>query len=380
MAKPPAGSSPTRSERPFSRWLGSGTPSSPVTLTYTDPNGNPATWIIRFTAQTVKTYFGCTNVGEYGPTSRNLVSEIDLPDQGTIPADKYTLTYESTPGYPGDVTARLASVTLPTGGTINYVYSGINNGISCNDGALGGAIPVLTRQTPDGTWTYTRVDTSPWTTITTTIADPLANQTVVTFMRAQNSEDGYETQRKIYNGSSTLLQTISTCYDGTVAAPCGQMQYGLPLVSQKSIFSQWSNGQESEQNTIYDTPFMSGTGTSNYGRVAEVDEYDFGNGAPGSLLRKTTTSYASLSENIVNDGAVTGPIADRPSQVSVYDGSNNLKAQTTYTYDGATPVSAGITTQHVSMTGSRGNPTTITRLVSGSSTASVILLTSTPAR
>ena len=96
--------------------------------------------------------------------SENLVSSIDLPDGAS-----YQITYEGTPGFSGDVTTgRIASVKLPTGGTITYSYSGANNGITCADGSAA----TLTRATPDGTWTYAHTEPAspaPWTT---TVTDP----------------------------------------------------------------------------------------------------------------------------------------------------------------------------------------------------------------
>jgi len=187
---------------------GFGTPASPLTFTYTAPSGANPSYAMKYSTYIVQTNFGCSGISEYGPTSNSLVSEIDLPDVATNPSDKYTFNYEQTPGVPGNVTGRLASVTLPTGGTIYYTYSGGNNGTTCADGSTAG----LTRQTPDGTWTYARTIGS-GAASTTTITDPstAANQTVVQFQGI------YETQRPIYQGSQasgTLLQTINSCYNG----------------------------------------------------------------------------------------------------------------------------------------------------------------------
>ena len=86
--------------------------------------------------------------------------------------------------------------------------------------------------------------------------------------------------------------------------------------------------------------------------MTEVDEYDFGSGAPPSTpLRKTVTAYASLSNNITN----------MPSSVIVEDASNNVKAKTTYAYDETGVVSTTGTPQHNAVTGSRGNATTVKR-------------------
>jgi RHS repeat-associated protein len=327
---------------------GSGTPSSPLTFTYSAPSGANAPYTMKFTSQTVRTNFGCSGVSEYGPTAQNLVSEIDLPD-GT----KYLFTYESTPGYSGDVTGRLASVTLPTGGTISYFYSGGSNGITCADGSAA----TLTRSTPDtgsNYWTYAHSESgSAWTT---TITDPQGNQKVIDFQGI------YRTETQTYQGSTagTLLKTTYICYNGS-AVPCNSTAIGLPI-SQLAHVVQWpgTSGLQSKNVKFYNS----------YGLLTEKDEYSYGTSGPGSLVRKTLTAYASLSNGIVS----------MPSSVTVEDSSGNIKSRSTYCYDEGTP--SGTTTcnaagsptatsgtpQHVAITGSRGNLTTSTSLVSGSTT------------
>lgn len=342
---------------------GSGTPASPKTFTYTAPSGANAVYTLKYTAYTVKTNFGCSGISEYGPTAQNLPSELDLPDGST-----YIFTYESTPGFSGDVTARLASVKLPTGGTINYTYTGSNNGIVCTDGSAAG----LTRQTPDGTWTYSHTIDGYSTPGSTTITDPQSNQTVMSFVEI------FPTETSTYQGSmapANLLKTSLNCYNGTVPsgtpATCGSASITLPITELTS-YIQLPNGSsflESKVDTFYDKETVGSTTNSN-GLLTETDEYGYGAGAPGALVRKTLTTYATLANNIVN----------RPATVTVQDGSGNVRAQTTYCYDEGTP--SGTTTcnatgsptatagtpQHVAITGSRGNPTTITSLVTGSTT------------
>ncbi len=161
---------------------GSGTPASPMTFTYTAPSGASASYTMKYTAYTVQTNFGCSGITEYSPTSNNLVSEIDLPD-----STKYTFTYEPTPGHTGNVTGRLASVTLPTGGTISYTYSGGNNGITCADGSTA----TLTRTTPDGTRTYAHSESgTAWTTTVTDAASKKRQSTIDSLGRlTQVTED-----------------------------------------------------------------------------------------------------------------------------------------------------------------------------------------------
>jgi YD repeat-containing protein len=303
-----------------------------VTFAYTPPAGGSASYTMKYTGYTVQTNFGCSGISEYGPSSISLVSEIDLPD-----GSKYTFSYETTPGHSPNVTGRVASVTLPTGGTISYTYTGGSNGITCADGSAAG----LTRATPDGTWTYAR------TAGTTTITDPTTptgNQTVIQFQSI------YETQRQVYQGSSasgTLLETIQTCYNGS-ATPCTGTAVGLPI-TQRTVTIQFpSSGLQCKHNYLYNS----------FGLPTEVDDYDYGSGGPGSLIRKALISYASLGNGIV----------DRVSQVTLQDGSANVKAQTNINYDETSVSTTTSTPQHVSVSGSRGNPTTVKVLVAGTTT------------
>jgi RHS repeat-associated protein len=320
-----------------------------TTLAYTAPSGATANYTISYVAKTVRTNFGCSGISEFGPTSELLVDEVTLPD-----SSYYQFTYEATPGYSGDVTGRVASVRLPTGGTISYTYTGGNNGIECADGSTSG----LQRITPDtgsNYWSYSRALGS-GAASTTTIKDPQGNQTTINFQGI------YETERQVYQGTSTLLKTTYTCYNGH-AVPCNSTSVAGPPFTQRSVTVQWpatSGSLESEIVTSYNTS----------GLVTEVDEYPYGTPTPGALARKTLTTYASLGNGIV----------DMPGTVTVEDGSSNVKAQTTYCYDEGTP--NGTTTcaatgsptattgtpQHNSVSGSRGNLTTVAQLVQGSTT------------
>jgi hypothetical protein len=300
--------------------------------------GVTANYTISYVTKTVRTNFGCSGISEFGPTSESLVNEVTLPD-----GSYYEFTYEPTPGYSGDVTGRVASVRLPTGGTISYTYTGGNNstGIECADGSTSG----LQRTTPDTSssyWSYSRTLGS-GAASTTTITDPPGNETVLTFQGI------YETERQVYQGSisGTLLKTRYTCYNGSTT-PCNSTAITLPITG-RAVTAQLppsSSNLESERVISYNTS----------GLVTEKDEYAYGSGAPGSIVRKTLTSYASLGNGIV----------DMPATVTIENSSGTVQAETTYTYDQTTVVATSGTPQHVSISGSRGNATTIQNLVSGS--------------
>jgi len=321
---------------------------SATTMTYTAPSGANASYTMNYAKYTVATNFGIAGVTEFGASVEYLVSSIVLPD-GT----GYVFNYEATPSVPSSgvcvpisgtfssncVTGRLASVQLPTLGTVSYMYSGGNNGI-LNDGT----VATLTRTTPDGTWSYAHSESG--TAWTTTITDPQSNQSVLNFQGI------YETERQVYQGSTsgTLLKTVYTCYNGnTTISTCNSTAISLPI-TQRSVFQLLPGGLQARVDTFY----------SAYGLVTERDEYAYGTGAPGAIARKSLTTYATLSNNLEN----------KPATITIEDGSGNVKSQTTYLYDQGTVTATTGTPQHVAVTGSRGNPTTISYSVQGSTSLS----------
>jgi len=321
---------------------GSGTPSSPMTFSYAAPSGASAAYTMKYTAYTVQTKFNCSGISEYGPISNNLVSEIDLPDIAVNTSDKYTFTYEVTPGdahTPHYVTGRIASVTLPTGGTISYVYSGGGsgvNGISCGDGS--GAM--IARTTPDGIWTYSQVKGTAAAS-TTTVTDPQGNQTVIQFQGI------YETQRQAYQGttSGTLLETVNTCYNAS-SSPCTATVIAAPI-TQRNVIGILPGASNLESEHIYKY--------NSNGSLTEQDDYDYGSGAPGALLKKTAITLAAL----VNLSAFR-------QQVTVTNGTGTIVSQTIYNYDQTSAVVTSGTPQHVSPSGARGNLTSVNNYTQGS--------------
>src|SRR5437899_3801315 len=242
-----------------------GSAPNPVSYTYNNAAGTTVSVTIYYTTYTVKTNFGATSGGnpitEYGSTSVALVDHMTLPN-----GKQYSFTYEQTPSTPSSgactpltgtfqaycVTARIASVTLPTGGQITYSYSGGSNGIFSD-----GSTATLTRTTPDGQWTYAR---RPGTgaASTTTITDPQNNQTVIQFQGI------YETQRKAYQGSSTLLQTVNTCYNGS-AIPCTDIAVTLPITRRTVILQPDSGTLQSKSDTFFNTYATSASVRTRYG-------------------------------------------------------------------------------------------------------------------
>lgn len=315
-------------------------------FSYQDGNGSTSAVTAIYSQFTVATNFSCSGITQYPATSNYLISRINLPD-GRF----YLFTYEATPGQPGRVTGRVASVQLPSGGTISYQYTGGSNGIICADGSTAG----LTRTVDDAngnvsTWTYSRqLVGSQWRTTVTT---PENNQTVVSFLKGTPSGSGisnpaplfFEVSRLTYQGltSGTLLRTVSTCYNNNCSGPTAVT---LPVTARDiTSFFPDSTGKAMGSSETYST----------LGMLTEARVFDYGalgSGARGSLLRKTTVQYASL-----------GSIFDHPEFVTTYDGANNIIGKTTYQYDQTAVTATSGTPNHLS--GNLGNVTTIWSRVS----------------
>ena len=110
-----------------------------------------------------------------------------------------------------------------------------------------------------------------------------------------------------------MLETISTCYNGNTSS-CNTTAITLPITQITAVTTLGS--MESKTNTDYNS----------YSLPTEVDQYGFGSGAPGGLVRKRLITY---------DTALYGKyIYDRPSEIQTEDSSSTVRAQATYGYDG----------------------------------------------
>ena len=320
----------------------SGNAPNPKTFTYTDTNGNPQKVQVNYVSYTVQTAFAISGVGEYGPLSNSLVSSIVYPDGST-----YSFTYEPTQSsgnctplsgtYSAHcVTARLASVTLPTGGQITYQYTHGTNGIE-SDGSTAGLTRTLSAS--DGsaasTWKYSRSTGSG--TSQTAVTDGLLNSKTYTFVEASNQPAGttavyYETSRTINQGTSTTVLARNTCYNAA-SSPCATTIPTLPFTQIDTY--ETLNGLQTHGATAQ---------YNGYGMETESDIYDFGGTSRGSLLRRENWTYGYS-------------IANLPTIDMVYDGSSNALAHTVFSYDGGSLTTSSGVPQHVSASGARGNLT-----------------------
>ncbi|MGB9491234.1 MAG: RHS repeat-associated core domain-containing protein [Terriglobales bacterium] len=278
----------------------------------------------------------------------------------------------STDGY-GDLT----QITLPTGGTISYTWTG-GGMFDCN-GANPAPRVVATRSVSPSngagqppTWIYTWLGNP-------TVVDPLGNDTVYTYTTFGQCQN-YIASTSYYQGSTTLLKTVSTSYHSD-PSPFGPSfgEYVMNVVPTQTKTSWYANGatMTSQTSKTYDynnTGFQftvpggySGTYNGLYGKVTNESDYDYGGGGnPGSVLRETNTFYEwQSSSNYLNNNML-----NLVYSTQITDANNNQKAYTWYGYDEGTLTTAPNVSQNLDSypwTGSlRGNQTSVHRWLDGS--------------
>ena len=284
----------------------------------------------------------------------------------------------------------LTKITFPTGGTISYQWE---TDSVCNTGRagatpMGRSLVYRSTNANDGsgtqTWTY-GVGTLPpgnsQPAFARRVSDPLGNDTihVFSYIGSSGCSYQYETEAQWYSGSQasgTLLKTVLTQYRST-GTSLPDMSDG-PLIAgilPTVVTTQWPNGKQSQVQTDYvDTDGV--TGTINLydplgkkyavpvGNVIETREYNFQSGGMYSLARRTHYTYKAFQDS----NCFNRNMLDRVSSVSIYDGNNNLMAQTTYGYDESSLQPSGVVSAYLDTTVGtyRGNQTSVSRWVSAS--------------
>ena len=319
------------------------------------PNGTTSNFKFCFAAVATASNFAL-NTSSTGlvpeiHATRTMLQSVVLPN-GTV----WVFEYNSrSPGDPSSVNyGDLTKITTPTGGSISYTYETAiwknvmaqrlvtSRSIDANDG------------TGPHTWNYAWSPAyTPGTTTTTeltgvTMTDPLGNDTVAVIANFSDMLNRV-TKETLYQGSQTtgtLLLTRTTDW-ATIGSP---VPNGTPTQSILPIreTTTWANGATKKIEKDYDTQVnISGYGsipnyTASNGNVLAVREYDYGSGgAPGPLIRTTTTAYEVFANSVY---ANTNQLF-LPASVTVTDGAGNTKQLTSYSYDQESLIASGVTTQ-----------------------------------
>jgi RHS repeat-associated protein len=323
-------------------------------ISYNDANGNPQQYTFGYTTLNLASSFNCSGIMDFGANNylgaiqRSMITSISMP--GPSPA-QYAITYEPTYGMSGYYTGRVASITLPSGGTISYGYSGGNEGLNCAFGTT----PTVTVTVNDnngniGTYTYTSSlsttsgiglpPTLGGTNFTVTKTDPAGNQTVYSF------SGEYQTQALYYQGAATgtPIKTVTTCYNGNLTSCAVPSSSPNEPITQTDVYTSFGSSSSDLVQTTYDT----------YGNVTSEIDMDYGNvGANGQcasatagVCKLTTTTYGSWNGS---GCTALGTIVGVPCDVKVTNNNTGaVLAETRYTYNSA------------------GHPTAVSQWVSGS--------------
>lgn len=369
---------------------------SAANTTYTSPAGNTVTgpqytlWTyadsngvqqqFRFDYEAVDVYFLDDQYAK-PPTYNNfaylVVSKLTLPT-----GSSYQFSYAEK-----DV-GELQQITIPTGGSISYGYGAAGSGGFCWEPppAVADLNPqltcraVVTQRTVTqnaivSTWNYYGVAPGGYGGVAV-ITDPNGNDEAHTFQcLVQLSgfvSTAVETQVQQYSGCSpanpncttpgSVLKTVATAYTyDSTASYFG----GIANVRPIQVTTTLDNGRVSQTQTDYETFTDPAGETATRLNPTAFREYDYGSGSPGTLLRQTKYVYGLNS----NSAYTNLNIVDRVTQKTVYDGSGNRVAQTTYEYDNYghanQPMVASGAVQHDANFGTsyatRGNATAVSQ-------------------
>jgi RHS repeat-associated protein len=313
------------------------TPASVFHYYYLDTSGTKQTITVTMGSFTIQTNFGVSGVSEYGPQTKLLPTSIAYP-YGT-----YFFTYESTPAHAGAVTGRLASVTLPTSGTISYTYPGSNDGmiVGVQERTAG-----INRTTTDGTIQF--VSTTPSTSIVqTAVQFPSGRISTYQFTQVAPNwiQSTYLPISIVNNGTTT-----SICYSGPgynyQAFSCATSSVSLPITQRQTTVT-LDNGMSQVVTDTYNANSV----------VTETDISDFASSSP-QLLKKTLYKYSIAFPNKF----------DRVSSVITEDGSGNVVSQSQYFYDETAALTTSALPNHTVPAIAPGNRTRISRWDSNTNT------------
>jgi YD repeat-containing protein len=307
-------------------------PDNGVTWNVSVPNSQgTTTYTVKTAFINVLTNFGISGVTEFSGQV-GIVTEVDLPD-----STKYSFKYDcdssgnpacGSPAGQGAYYGVLTSMTLPTGGQINYSY------VIFTD-AYGNKYPWVSSRTttPGGMWTFTpQLVGTPCTSTQVdceqqiTVGTPSGDNEVYTFALNGGAWNGMV---QYYNGavsSANLIATTNECFNFVSINSNGQCSYstttGSPAtaVTKSALTTTWPGTNISSTTEYQFDP--------NYSNLLTKSEWNFYTGTlPTTADRTTTFAYLNTS-NYINAN-----ILNRPTSIVVKDKNGNRVAETDYSYD-----------------------------------------------
>ena len=303
-----------------------------------------------------------------------LLQGITLPDGSSF---SFTYDCDSTSGVaacasPGGQSAyygNLLSMTLPTGGVVSYTWTTVTDPYGNKHRWL------TSRTSAGGTWTYSVKNLSTCSQSQVgcqqqvTSTNPNGDYTIYTFT-IDNGDWPVQVQR--YNAAGTLMSTVNTTWDFSVACPwsgCHGHAYVRKLSETVTYAVPGGTSITKKTAYTYDSP--------QNGNVTAVQEWKFLPGTSPTFAavpnRATYVTYYSAGTNIINKPQKTTLCNNQPGSDSDCSGGGLKVAQTIVTYDsygtnGLIGFSGAFNhddTNFGTGTTARGNPTQIQQWVNG---------------
>ncbi len=148
------------------------------------------------------------------------------------------------------------------------------------------------------------------------------------------------TFRKRHFRPLAFLQEVQTCYNGSTA-PCTSTAVRIAyLIAGCNNDLPWIEADLQSKIGISPPQQV-------LSQLTEEDDYGFGAGAPGSLLRKKLITIQTVG------------VYQAFQKAQIQDGSGNIMGQTAMTFDQGGVTATTGTPQHTNPTVGRGNPTEI---------------------
>lgn len=281
-------------------------PPLPSSYSYLDANGVSRSVTINYGTYTQQTAWGCP-FGDIAAHSVNFPSSISFPDGTSL-----GITYEHATGTPaGYITGRVLSLTLPTGGTVQYAYSGGSNGINCIDNSPA----TLTRTENGAVTTYVH-------TATGAAGSGAAATTVITLpdggTRTQLFKGVTIYSDVVKDSSGNTVSTVLTNYNNT-----GVNGLITPPLRYVDVYSY----RGSTAVTVGSIRTHTELDTTYYAKV--LDEKTYIPASSGTFNTDTVTEYGSFNGSSCT---VSGPVS-AVCRTTTTDGSANVLSINRYTRD-----------------------------------------------
>jgi RHS repeat-associated protein len=333
-----------------------------------------------FTTKTFSQLFPNLQNPQQGTFNPWVVKDVELPDGG-----KYEFRYDSY--------SNLAQVILPTGGRIEYDWTmgtyqhgdhvfGIFKRVIERRTALDATTPTYETRT---IYPVPAMITNGPTEVTVDSVDPKNGNALLA--RAKHYFYGgwlpslwakatdypswqegreYKTELFASDGTTVLRRIDNTWQQKTGVSWWTSSSDGAPANDPRLVdvtTTLVDNNQVTKTTAI--SPINGSIGFDQYNNQTDVWEYDYGSGVAGPLLRHTHTSYLTSGYDTLNpvwnnpDLSLTYHIRNLAAQISVFDGSANERARTTYEYDNYVADSATFHAALVNRSNISGHDTSI---------------------